>query len=214
MSLIPVLGLITLFNMPLLLKSWELDYTKELEYLIQLNQFKLERVIIEEWAVNKYSPAYWRRSSKGALTTFIQYLDLEFYHIAMVEHDTFAGFDRLKFLSLGNNRLTSLNGAVFKKMSQLDRLILRNNQMGSLDGHMLNDLESLRYLDLENNRIAAISNGFVKKFNKLCVTDFLFFGNKCIMRTVSKLQVFQDFFTGKREFRSCVRIKSTNCNVV
>lgn len=206
-----VLIIQALIHQPLLLRSWELDHTKQLEYLLQLNGFKLDRVLLEEWFVNKYSPPYWRRNEN-----FIQpqYIDLEFYHIDSIEPDTFTDFDKLRFLSLGNNRLTSLSGGTFTNMRQLDRLILRNNMIGVLDGNMLNDLNQLRYLDLENNQIASITNGFVRKFNRLCITDFYFFNNKCDVRTVRKLEIYQDYFAGRKEFRPCVRIRGTSCNVL
>lgn len=191
------------------LHSLEIDFDKQLGYMLQLTGGKLNKMILHEWLLSIHP--YWNWDLDKDILIGLENIDLEFYHINYIDPRTFDGLSSLKFLSLGNNMIKRIDSRLFQDTSNLERLVLHNNQITRLDGNILNGKKNLWFIDLENNNIRSISNQFFKKFNQMCITDFYFFNNKCFIETFRVVKVMQDFFTGRNVFKLCVRIRSSNC---
>ncbi len=190
--------------------SWSGDHEKELEFLLMVKHGNLDNQIFREWLINKH-PLYWNLDHIFKKT---YYLDLEFYHIQSLATGVFSGLNELKFISLANNRIKKLEGRIFENMTHLEKLIVHNNHITILDGNILNGKNKLWFIDFENNKIESVKNGFVRKFNSICVTDFYFFNNRCRFITSREIEVIKDYFTGKSAFKFCIRIKSTDCKLI
>ncbi len=189
---------------------WSTDHEKELEYLLQIKRGNLDNQILQEWLINKH-PAYWNFKE---ILRKMHYLDLEFFHIQNLAPGVFSGMNELNLISLANNRIKQIDGNIFENVANLEKLIVHNNQISLLDGNILNGKNKLWFIDFENNKIDSLKNGFIRKFNAICVTEFYFFNNRCGFIISREIKVIKDAFTEKSSFKFCIKIKSTNCKLV
>ncbi|XP_031825889.2 toll-like receptor Tollo [Nomia melanderi] len=86
----------------------------------------------------------------------LQYLDLSSNELTnrWVNRDTFSRLVRLVILDLSFNRLTRIDGHVFKGLYSLQILKLENNDIETLTDGCFGSLTNLHSLALSNNRIA------------------------------------------------------------
>lgn len=63
----------------------------------------------------------------------VQYMDLSFNEIAVVEKGSFKDLFSVKYLFLGNNRIETLDSELFQVMVNLKTLDLAHNSISSLD---------------------------------------------------------------------------------
>ncbi|XP_075234982.1 G-protein coupled receptor rickets [Lycorma delicatula] len=73
----------------------------------------------------------------------------------------------LRVLDLAGNRITSLEGKLFKGLNQLHDLLLSHNLITKVPRDAFHGLTRLQVLDLENNRISDIHSDAFLAFNQL-----------------------------------------------
>ncbi|XP_056001675.1 G-protein coupled receptor GRL101-like [Ostrea edulis] len=83
----------------------------------------------------------------------IQYLDLSYNQINVVETNPFNDLPNLLYLKLNKNRIVNIHKDSFSKLYDLFHLDLSNNQVHYLTRDHFIRLTSLQYLNLQNNQL-------------------------------------------------------------
>lgn len=129
----------------------------------------------------------------------LERISLFFNRLIHLDAYTFIGLSNLKYLDLERNQLTNLSANTFKGLNNLWYLDMDNNNLTQLEAHILTDLDNLKYFFAKNNNISMIENGFIQRFNELCVNFLYFESNHCNL---------------EHKFdNSCIRIEATSCDL-
>ncbi|XP_049799782.1 toll-like receptor 4, partial [Schistocerca nitens] len=111
----------------------------------------------------------------GGLTNLDEELSLKHGHISRIEVGAFHDLNKLRFLTLEDNRLsrTNLTAGVFRGLDSLEVLLLGNCGITHLAGDpsVFVHLVSLQYLSLERNAIHSISGAVFAPLTNLLGID-------------------------------------------
>jgi len=130
---------------------------------IDLRSKKLSTIPID--LIKKYACTI----SAGAFKdcALLQRLVLENNEINEIHQETFDGLNKLKGISLSNNKLCTIPVGAFKGCKALDVLWLNNNQINEIAEGTFKGCKALEWLMLNNNQINEIAEGTFKGLNQL-----------------------------------------------
>jgi Leucine-rich repeat (LRR) protein len=127
-----------------------------------------------------------------ARNTLLEYLDLGFNQLTILEPKMFWNSNRLDYLSLANNHIRTIEKNTFQGMKNLENLYLNNNLLTDIDRTILQDLPlETMALNLEGNlmnettrekivRFFVVERGFV-----VSASDVASVGSVSVQTTMS-----------------------------
>ncbi len=134
----------------------------------------------------------------------LERISLYFNYITHLDPYTFYGLTNLKYLDLERNQITQVQSNTFKGLKSLWYLDFDSNNLTQLNTDILSDLKMLKYFFVKNNNITFIENGFIERFNKLCLNFFYFQNNRCLI---------DHQFSQLNQSAGCIRINSSTCEL-
>jgi Leucine-rich repeat (LRR) protein len=123
-------------------------------------------------------------------------------NIKEVDENTFIPYEKLRELSLYNNKLSSLN--FIKNLNCLTSLLLANNNLSFIDRNIFKKLTSLEYLSLSFNNITKINKN---TFNSLTLL-------KCLLLNNNKLTKLHKNTFNSLTLLDTLNIRNNNLNYI
>lgn len=101
----------------------------------------------------------------------LEYLDLAFNYIDVVEEKAFIGLKRLKYLYFGGNLIDSLKNDTFRAVPNIELLDLSKNQISEVESRAFSMLKKLQRLHISQNQISRLPRGVFNDLKSIVQID-------------------------------------------